>query len=227
MYELLDFHAHVLPAADHGSDSVETTLFQLESAMAHGVERIVATPHFYPNAHSVDSFLERRNQAYCSLKPYLSENMPTIKLGAEVLICDEIENLPGLDRLFIEGTDTVLLELPFAKFRKSFVRSVRKMISSGIDVVLAHADRYAPEGIESLVSVGAKIQLNAGALATLFKRRTLYDWLERELVVAIGSDIHGRDKKAYSKFVKAKSKIERYLPNVKAASDALWLGKND
>ena len=226
MYEILDFHAHVLPTADHGSDSIETTLFQLESAKSYGVERIVATPHFYPNAHSVDSFLARRNQAYNILKPYLNDSTPDIKLGAEVLICEEIENLPGIDRLFIEGTDTLLLELPFTKFQRSFIRSVKKLLSRGVNVVLAHADRYASDGIESLVELGAKIQLNADSLVSLFKRRVLYDWLKRGLVVALGSDIHGKDKRAYANFARAKSRIAAYLPDLKAASDAIWQGSN-
>lgn len=222
MYGILDFHAHVLPTADHGSDSVEVTLFQLESAGLYGVERIIATPHFYPNAHSVDSFLARRNQAYKLLEPYLNDSTPKIKLGAEVLICEEIENLPGIEKLFVEGTDTLLLELPFTKFQSSFIHSVKKLVSRGINVVLAHADRYSPDGIEALVAKGAKIQLNADSLATFFKKRVLYDWLERDLVVALGSDIHGRDKRAYSNFAKASAKIKEYLPRIKSASDAIW-----
>lgn len=225
MYGILDFHAHVLPTADHGSDSIETTLFQLESAGRCGVERIIATPHFYPNAHSVDSFLERRNQAYKLLEPHLNDSTPKIKLGAEVLICEEIENLPEIDKLFVEGTNTLLLELPFSKFQLGFIHSVKKLISRGINVVLAHADRYSPDGIEALVAKGAKIQLNADSLATIFKRKVLYDWMERGLVVALGSDIHGRDKRAYSNFMKAISKIEAYLPSLKSASDAIWNGK--
>ena len=62
--DLVDFHSHILPGADHGSDSIDTTLFQLNSAMACGIDRIIATPHFYPNIHTVEDFLSRRNSSY-------------------------------------------------------------------------------------------------------------------------------------------------------------------
>ena len=45
-FDVVDFHTHILPGADHGSDSVETTLRQLEFARDAGVKRLIATSHF-------------------------------------------------------------------------------------------------------------------------------------------------------------------------------------
>ena len=42
---MTDFHAHILPGADHGSDGMETSLTQLALAEAAGVDTIIATPH--------------------------------------------------------------------------------------------------------------------------------------------------------------------------------------
>ena len=80
---IVDFHAHILPGADHGSDSIETSLWQINAAREAGVNRIIATPHFYPHRHSVHNFIERRNTSLNSLY----DNIPgdvRIKLGAEV-----------------------------------------------------------------------------------------------------------------------------------------------
>ena len=76
--DLVDFHSHILPGADHGSDSIDTTLFQLNSAMACGIDRIIATPHFYPNIHTVEDFLTRRNASYEALMTHLNSNFPKI-----------------------------------------------------------------------------------------------------------------------------------------------------
>ena len=38
---LVDFHSHILPRADHGSDSIETSLCQLESAAKAGVDTTI------------------------------------------------------------------------------------------------------------------------------------------------------------------------------------------
>ena len=58
--DIVDFHSHILPEADHGSSSVEESLEQLNLALKRCVTRIVATPHFYPNHDSPERFLRRR-----------------------------------------------------------------------------------------------------------------------------------------------------------------------
>ncbi len=221
-YDIVDFHSHILPGADHGSANIETSLYQLAEAYKNGFKRIFATSHFYPTAHSVDSFITRRNEAYKNMMKEINFEHPEVKLGAEVLICDNIEDLPGLEKLFFFGTNTMLLELPFSNFQESYCDSVYNLLSRDVNVIIAHADRYPPDIIERILDVGAKIQLNAGSLLHIFKRKSLYDWLQRGVVVGLGSDIHGRDKNAYPGFVKAISKIEPYINLVKDASDKIF-----
>lgn len=221
--DLVDFHSHILPGADHGSDSLETSLLQLKLAMEQGVSRIVATPHFYPHRHTLDKFLPRRDNAYKLLADNMSADMPRIKIGAEILVCEGLENFSGLDKLVIEGTNTLLLELPFTEFRNGYVDSVRKIIKNGFDVMLAHVDRYPHEDILRLIDIGAaKLQINAEALARLFRDKALYEFIEDGYAFAIGSDIHGADKKAYKKFSKAKNALGDYLAQIKEKSDNLW-----
>lgn len=52
----LDYHAHVLPGCDHGSDGVETSRKQLAMAAVAGIRTVCATPHFYPHKESIPSF---------------------------------------------------------------------------------------------------------------------------------------------------------------------------
>ena len=59
----LDYHAHVLPGCDHGSDGVETSRKQLAMAAAAGIRTVCATPHFYPHKESIPSFLQRRAES--------------------------------------------------------------------------------------------------------------------------------------------------------------------
>lgn len=205
----VDFHAHILPGADHGSTSIETSLVQLEYAEAADVSTVIATPHFYPHRHTLDAFLKRRTDSYETLLSSYRGNVKTV-LGAEVLLCEGLENLEGLERLCIEGTNALLIELPFSEFRDGYVETVRKIKRRGFEVLLAHVDRYAPTDIESLIDVGvSKLQVNAEAFAKLFKSKKLIEWAKHGYVVALGSDIHGKDQKAYKRFVKA----NRYLFN--------------
>ena len=221
--KITDFHSHILPRADHGSDSSDTSIRQLKMALEAGVDRIVATPHFYPNKHTVEKFLARRENAFASLKERLAGEDITaeIVLASEVLICHGIENLEGIEKLCIQGTRAILMEFPLQGFSNDYVESIETLVRKGFDVVVAHADRYDADNIERLVQVGAKIQLNASAIATLFKKKHLFDWMERGLVVGLGSDIHMLDKTAYRDFKKALKKINVSGYGIMEASEKL------
>ena len=221
-FDIADFHSHVIPGADHGSSSTSESLAQLELASSYGIKRIVATSHFYPEYHSVASFLSARDAGYERLLQKMPDGAPEIRLGAEVLICNGIERLPELEKLFIHGTSTLLLELPFADFQQEYCDSVYTLVRNGVDVLLAHADRYDRNDIERLVDNGARIQLNADSLSGFFKKKHLYEWMERGIVVALGSDIHGSDKNAYKRFVTAIDKIGVYAEYIKEESDKIW-----
>lgn len=219
--KLIDFHTHTIPWADHGSSSVETSLFQINSAKQIGIETIVATPHFYPQYENVERFIERRNSCFDRLNEQLTDEHPDIILGAEVLICDNIEAMPGLDQLCLGETRLLLIELPFTDFSDAHVYSIKMLIKQGYTVVLAHADRYDPDNIERLIAVGAKIQLNADSLSKLFVQPHIKDWIERDKVIAIGSDIHGEDPKAYKRFKKAMKRLGNSLDYVMSSSEEL------
>ena len=78
---MVDFHAHILPGADHGSRSLETSLTQIKLANECGVDKIIATPHFYPDKISLERFLDIREAAYQTLSPHIDAS--SIRLGAE------------------------------------------------------------------------------------------------------------------------------------------------
>ena len=218
---ITDFHSHVLPSVDHGSDSLGTSLKQIALANRYGVKRIVATSHFYPHSRTASSFLERREKAFVDLKNAVKDIDVTIALGAEVLICDSIEKLPFINELCIRGTKTLLLELPFSDFQLSYCRSVYSLSATGYTVVMAHAERYEKSWITETLEAGAKLQLNAGAFST-FKIKKVLHWLESGDVVAIGSDIHGADARAYKAFSKAAKKVGSVAPQIIPFSDNLW-----
>lgn len=139
----LDYHAHILPGCDHGSDGLATSLKQVEMAASAGVKTICATPHFYPHKESVESFLRRRKKTAGLLLRELPENAPLIQLGAEVLICDGMERLDGLNRLCREGTNELLLEMPFYAWPESIWDTLYLLCDlADIQIVLAHAERY-------------------------------------------------------------------------------------
>ena len=221
--DIVDFHSHILPGVDHGSDNLKTSIAQLEFAKTHHVKRILATSHFYPNEHTVSSFLEHRNQAALDLKNNAFDGMPDIKLGAEVLICSALERLPGLEKLCFSGTSYIMLELPTYEFSEEYAITAGYIADRGFKVILAHADRYPEYAVEVMLDYGvSSLQINTYSIASLFKKKRIFNWIERGLVSSIGSDIHGVSHFAYRKFLLAQKRLGGLLLPIKEASDKIW-----
>ena len=168
----LDYHAHVLPGCDHGSDSVETSRKQLAMAAAARVRTVCATPHFYPHRESIPSFLQRREASARLLRENLTADAPQLQLGAEVLICDGMERLDGLPRLCRGETNELLLEMPFYQWPETIWDTLYALCERrDIEIVLAHAERYSPEAIERLIRDNVALQLNSECLTRPLHRK--------------------------------------------------------
>lgn len=190
---MLDFHAHILPGADHGSDGLETSLRQLELAEQAGIDLIVATPHFYPQADDFRHFLHKRAQTRAQLLEHYRGPI-RILTGAEVHMCVGLDHLDGLEELCIPGTNVMLCELPFRGLSGSLTETFQRLMEErGIRPVLAHVDRYEPTQIDNLFSMGLQGQLNAEPFTRRFHRRRLLPWIDQGSIVALGSDIHGTE----------------------------------
>lgn len=187
----LDYHAHVLPGCDHGSDSVETSRKQLAMAAAARVRTVCATPHFYPHKESIPSFLQRREASARLLRENLTADAPQLQLGAEVLICDGMERLDGLSRLCRGETNELLLEMPFYQWSESIWDTLYALCERrDIEIVLAHAERYPPEAIEQLIRDNVALQLNSECLTRPLHRKRYLTWIKNGSVKYLGSDIH-------------------------------------
>lgn len=212
---VIDFHSHILPRADHGSDSVETSCRQVALQLGSGTDVVVATPHFYPHRENADAFLTRRARTAKKLCEALPpEQAARIRVGAEVLICPGIAEMEGLELLTVAGTDVILLELPFTTIGEALVESVLEVRERGLVPVLAHIDRYPPEPIEALLRQGIMAQLNASAFAGLFGGRRYMPHVTNGSVVALGSDLHGANRHEISAFVHARKRLGRYEQEV-------------
>ncbi len=191
----IDFHAHILPRCDHGSDSWRTSRQQLKLAREAGVEVICATSHFYGHHTSVEHFLEKRQRCYEDLMAHAPKGSPRVLLGAEVLAFEGIERLPGLAKLRLQGTKMLLLEMPFTRWSDGLLESVEALSEDErFRIVLAHVDRYDRRAVEQLFELNyVRGQLNVDNLKKRFGKRYLREWAQEGLIVAVGSDIHGTE----------------------------------
>lgn len=199
---VIDFHSHILPGADHGSGSVKTSLAQLALMRASGTEAAVATPHFYPDRDNVELFCRRRAAAAERLLDAQSTLTPTLYLGAEVAVCPYLERIgrEALQRLCVAGTGTILLEMPISTWTQPYIDAVLGVRELGFRVIVAHIDRYPVKETIKLLSRGFEVQLNASAFSKPWRRGRYIELAKTNTVVALGSDLHGAEPRAYRAF---------------------------
>lgn len=192
---LTDYHCHILPEIDDGSDSVETSLSMIETMKNQGVERIVATPHFYAHREkSVESYIEKRRESYeklVSAEPAIKD----IRLGAEVAVEHGISELDGLDRLAFQGTDIIMLELPYSSYSKWISEEVYNVSCRyGLKVVLAHIHRYinfyTKSQMSEILGMNVIFQVNNEAFSSFGERRFVKRLIKDGYPVVFGSDSH-------------------------------------
>ncbi len=212
-----DFHTHLLPDIDC-SGNPEVSVKLLKEIKASGVENVVLTPHFYPQHNSdVEDFLVRRDKNIKKLEKEMElEGLSGINLifGAEVLLCPRLEKMKGLEKLCFHGTNTILIEMPDLPWSEILFDSLRKIKNRlGLDVVIAHADRYGKYNAMYLINMGLKVQINTDAVLSFSMKRTVLDWAKNGYVYAIGSDKHVHSDKAsyvYKDFPKADKILSKY-----------------
>lgn len=181
------------------------TIRMLEAERDQGVSHICATPHFYAHRRSIDYFLGRRNNALEAVRQELAKrpNLPKITPGAEVLYFTGIERAEQLPQLCLEGTNLLLLEMPFGQWTKNMAKSVEHILKRReLRVVLAHVERYErfqkDKGPwEEILEMPLTIQLNAESLTSAgsFLRPNKEHKLSLQLLgehenIILGSDCH-------------------------------------
>lgn len=192
---IIDFHSHILPGIDDGSKSVDMSAQMLAAMARDGVDVVIATPHFYGDRISLKKFLEKRDAAANQLEQAYCNGMPKILLGAEVAYFPGISTADGIESLCIEGTDLMLLEMPFASWSKREIREIRNLLDRGIKPVIAHLERFYSYqkdrgNIEALLGLPVYVQLNAESFLSFGQRRRAVSLLKENGVCFLGSDCH-------------------------------------
>ena len=193
---IIDFHSHVLPGLDDGSRDKEMSRRILTETYGQKVRKMVATPHFYPDSMSLDSFLSQRQRAVNNLlQVWDKDSCPRVFLGAEVAFFSGIGESDRLPRLAIEGTNTLLLEMPYSRWSERTLEEVVGIPGNhGLKVVLAHVERYLhlqeKDTLDHLLSCGIFVQCNASFFLDTERSHTAMDMLEKGKIHVIGSDVH-------------------------------------
>ncbi|MBQ8808416.1 MAG: hypothetical protein IJZ81_03835 [Clostridia bacterium] len=214
---MIDFHTHILPEIDDGSRSAEYSVQMLKELKKQGVNKVLLTPHFYAYSSSAESFAVDREGSLNKLLSQL-DNTPVeieLYLGCEALYFEELWRIENLKEFCIQGTDFILVEMPFSQWPDSYVRGIEKLVGKGLTPVIAHFDRYLrfkgnEKRIYQMTDLGAILQMNCDCLKSFLKRRKYLKFVKSGLVYALGTDCHNLEDRP-PEYLKANEYLKKKL----------------
>ena len=195
--EILDLHTHILPGMDDGSKSVEMSLEMLRTLAEAGVTKVCGTSHYYANQNDTAHFCERRAQAVERLRAALptGETLPEVLPAAEVAYFPYMEE-HRLERLCVQNTRTLLLEMPFSEWTDLQAETVATLaLDQRFQVVLVHPERFCfskgnRRKLERLAELPIGLQVNSTSLIRWSTRKLSLELLQLTDLPLLGSDCH-------------------------------------
>lgn len=200
---MIDFHSHILPGVDDGSQSLEISKDMLNISISEGVEHICATPHFITG--EVEITREDYERKIEELKGYYGERDIKILSGLELYINPELPKLYKEKKIWgLNDTRYLLIELPMQEFPIYTEKLFYTLRLEGAIPIIAHPERNTRimknnELLVNLVEQGTLVQMNAGSLRGIYGQ-TVQSCAEKfagmNLVHMLGSDGHNSTKRS-------------------------------
>jgi protein-tyrosine phosphatase len=190
----VDCHSHVVPSGDDGAGTVEDGIALCREAARRGTRILFATPHVWPHLLLPPDREAAIREAYERMRP---------SAGLELRLGYELTPDPRLlredpHRYVLEGTDAVLMEVPFVGPADLLVALAERTEEAGLRPVIAHPERTEavldrPALADELAGRGWLLQVNATSLLGRHGEDPAdvgWDLLERGLAAIVGSDGH-------------------------------------
>ena len=197
---MIDFHSHILPEMDDGSRSVSESIAMLLASKSQGIQTMMATSHYYQSRETIDEFLIRREKSYQKLlRETEGIDTPNIRLGAEVAFFSGMSKMKGLERLKIQGTDCILIEMPFSIWTSSNINEIYSIANNlALTPILAHVERFTDfsqnsSKLDDLINLGAIFQVNGEYINGWKSKRRALKRLNDGDFFLLGSDCHNMD----------------------------------
>lgn len=195
---MIDFHSHILPEIDDGAKDVEESIAMLKMLKEQGVNTVALTPHYIATDESPEDFLKRREASFSKLKNAIKKenaDVPEMLLGAEVYFYPGLLRMEGIEKLKLEGTNLLLLEMPMSRWSEFNLREIIECSNSmGTTIVLAHIERYLKlqksDIIDTLLDNDFLLQTNASFFNMKKTRRKALKMFKNNEIHFIGSDCH-------------------------------------
>ncbi|HEY8448339.1 MAG TPA: CpsB/CapC family capsule biosynthesis tyrosine phosphatase [Thermomicrobiales bacterium] len=194
---MIDLHLHLLPDVDDGASSVEDSHAMIARAKELGFTNLIATPHL--EGVLTPEYLAAIEAGANAVDPIAAQYGVEVGLGFENRLTPDIPaRLERGEPITLDGSMTVLVELPFAGWPLHTEQTLFNIQAAGFRALLAHPERYAtfqddPDRALDLAERGVLMQVTTGALVGLFGRaaqRLAEELLVQDAVAVLATDAH-------------------------------------
>lgn len=198
---MIDFHTHVLPRIDDGSESLEMSIKMLKADFRAGVDTVICSSHCHPHTNdSLKAFVQKRELAFLDLQNEIKDmdDVPKILRGCELHLTTDISDFPNLSDLCIEGTNYIMLEMPFERWDDWLYDTIYSISLRGLKPVIAHIERYAhmKDKLHNLFELDIIYQINTDSFLNARSRRFITQLIRDGYGHIIGSDMHNLTTRA-------------------------------
>ena len=190
----VDCHSHILPSGDDGAATGGEAIALCRTAAEHGTRLLFATPHVWPELPLTP---EREDAVRDALAAARDRARLELRLGWELTPSTALLHVDP-HRYLLEGTRTVLMEVPFVGSAGLLFRLAEHVEREGLRPVIAHPERSEavqdrPSLADELADRGWLLQVNGSSLLGrhgAVAEAIAWDLLERGRVALVGSDGH-------------------------------------
>lgn len=200
IYESLkiDFHSHILPGLDDGSDTIEESLELLKKMQAFGYSHLIMSPHvmgdFYKNTPEMIQDKLQLLQAAADAEGI----QISLQASAEYYLDEWFEEKIKSRKLLPFAKNKILFEISYVNEPRNLFETIFELQIAGYQPILAHPERYSFfhsrfDMYEKIAETGCRLQVNLLSLIGYYglgEKRTAEKLIHNKLAYYLASDAH-------------------------------------
>ena len=198
---MIDFHNHIIPNLDDGSNSLEMSLNMLREAEYQGITDVVNTVHFqHPKMAKKNTSYDFVISEINNLQSELDKQNINIKIhpASEVFFNFNLTKILDNPITTFGNSKYMLIEFQKLSFPKGYEDEIFKLQLEGVTPIIAHPERY--RAVQKDFNYAKKwidreyiIQIDCASILGKFGKETekcAMNLLKNEICHLVGSDAH-------------------------------------
>lgn len=194
----IDFHSHILPGLDDGSENLDESIDLLRKMEGFGYTHLIMSPHvmgdFYKN--TPEMILDKLQLLQAASKA--NGLQISLQASAEYYLDEWFEEKIKAKQLLPFAKNKILFEISYVNEPRNLFDTIFDLQIAGFQPILAHPERYSFfhsrfDMYEKIAQTGCRLQVNLLSLIGYYgpgEKRTAEKLIDNKLAYYLASDAH-------------------------------------